>query len=96
LFFLIAEPLHARNGVVLVNVKAAMRHALTPALPRVAAELTEATKASDALKARETAKAAERARALEALEHATEEEQATKRQCDGSNTSQLGVNQLPF
>ena len=46
---------------------------------RVAAELTEASKASDALKAREAAKEADRARALEALEHAAEEEQATKK-----------------
>ena len=46
---------------------------------RVAAELTEATKANEALKARDAAKAADRARALEDLEHATEDEPVIKK-----------------
>jgi hypothetical protein len=35
MLFLGAEPLDARNGVVLIDVKAAMSHAFTPALPRI-------------------------------------------------------------
>jgi hypothetical protein len=59
LFFLIAEPRHARNGVVPVNVKAAIRHALTSALRRINQRVALILST------------AERARALEALEQAT-------------------------
>jgi hypothetical protein len=62
LFFLIAEPRHARNGVVPVNVKAAIRHALTPALRRINQRVAIE---------RVILSTAERARALEALEQAT-------------------------